>query len=196
MAVAAMVLGIIGLVMCFLFLFSILAIIFGLIATRRIRQSNGAVTGLGKARAGWILGIVGLVIGGLLVALSATGALDDDVEVGMCADVSNLEGEVSSVPVVDCDEPHDAEVTATGELNPGGGGEYPGEGRVRQLVGEECSGQSFSDYVGVAYLDSELDVNFVFPNERNWTEADGSYICFAFLPDGTELTSSVRGSNR
>jgi hypothetical protein len=40
---------------------SILAIVFGVMAKKRIRESNGWVTGGGMATAGIVLGIVGLV---------------------------------------------------------------------------------------------------------------------------------------
>ena len=196
MAVASLVLGIVGLVTCFLFIAPVLAVIFGLVAAGRIKRSNGAVTGAGKARAGWILGIVGLVVGAGFWALAATGAFDDDgvaldeLEVGMCATVSDLDDEVTSIPVVECDEPHDAEVIGLGEANPGGGGEYPGIVEVNEIVNAECV-EDFADYVG-ADPDSELAPTFVFPNEENWTEADGNYVCFAYTQGGDELTASVR----
>jgi hypothetical protein len=64
------------------------------------------------------------------------------------------------------------------------------------MVEQECAGESFTDYVGVPYDDSEFDVNFVFPNEDAWDRGDGEYICFLFTPRAADLTSSVRGSGR
>jgi hypothetical protein len=53
--------------------------------------------GLGQARAGWILGLVGLLAFGAFIAAAATGKLDDDnddstvgvfeLEVGKCYDI-------------------------------------------------------------------------------------------------------------
>jgi hypothetical protein len=202
MAVAALVLGIAGIVLCFIFIPSLLALIFGLVAAKRIRQSNGALTGTGLARAGWILGLIGLVIGASFVTAAVLGAFDDDdvalsdLEVGMCANLADLEGEVSSVPTVDCTEPHDAELTFIGQLNADGVAEYPGVSEVRATVEQECAGESFTDYVGTNYDDSEFDINFVFPNEEAWDREDGEYICFLFTHLARDLTSSVRGSGR
>jgi hypothetical protein len=63
-AVTALVLGILGLVMCGPFT-AIPAIIVGRKATREIDASQGRLDGRGTAQAGYILGIVGTVIGGL-----------------------------------------------------------------------------------------------------------------------------------
>ena len=72
MAIAALVLGIIGVPGAFFYgvpgiLFGGLALAFGLVARGRIRRSGGMVGGAGLATAGWILGICGLVIGILVI---------------------------------------------------------------------------------------------------------------------------------
>jgi hypothetical protein len=46
-----------------------LAIVFGLVARRRIKQSGGTVAGGGLATAGWILGICGVAIGVAVIAV-------------------------------------------------------------------------------------------------------------------------------
>jgi hypothetical protein len=63
-AVTALVLGILGLVMCGPFT-AIPAIVVGRKATREIDESQGQLDGRGMAQAGFILGIVGTVVGGL-----------------------------------------------------------------------------------------------------------------------------------
>jgi Domain of unknown function (DUF4190) len=55
MAVASLVLGIVGGFFCFLWL---LAIIFGFVARTQIDRSNGAQKGRGMATAGIVLGFV------------------------------------------------------------------------------------------------------------------------------------------
>jgi Domain of unknown function (DUF4190) len=64
-AVTALVLGILGLVMCGPFT-SIPAIIVGRKATREIDASQGHLEGRGMAQAGFVLGIVGTVLYGLM----------------------------------------------------------------------------------------------------------------------------------
>ena len=75
MAVASLVLGIAGFVVCPL-ICSVLAIAFGTQAKNKIRQ-DPSLQGEGMAQAGFILGIVGLAIYGIAIIvaiiLSATG---------------------------------------------------------------------------------------------------------------------------
>lgn len=74
MGTAALVLGILGF-FCFPLISSLLAIIFGRIGMTRADQ--GLATNRGTAKAGFILGIIGIVLGGLgliiwVAALSST----------------------------------------------------------------------------------------------------------------------------
>lgn len=63
-AVTALVLGILGIVMCGPFT-AIPAIIVGRNATREIDASQGRLDGRGMAQAGFVLGIIGTVLFGL-----------------------------------------------------------------------------------------------------------------------------------
>ena len=172
-----MILGIIGLVLCFTFVPSLLALIFGIIAARQIKRSAGAVTGSGLARAGWIMGLIGLIVGAVFWALSATGAFDDgetavfDLEAGNCVNFdfnpeSELIVEVSTVEVVDCDEPHEGEVVRRGELNPNEDRDYPSNDELINESLEDCGREDFSN------------IFTVFPNEDSWNEQGGPYVCF------------------
>jgi hypothetical protein len=78
MAVAGLVLGIIGVIPCFwgCFIFSILGVVFGQLGKRDIASSGGAKTGEGMAKWGFILGIIGLALGVLYWILAASGAID------------------------------------------------------------------------------------------------------------------------
>lgn len=64
----------------------ILAIVFGHIATRQIKQSGGTQQGLGLARAGLVLGYLGLVLtilGGIALAVLIFGFSDDILRADM-----------------------------------------------------------------------------------------------------------------
>ena len=71
-AITALVLGLVGIVFCPLVL-SIPAVVFGVIARREVRASQGRETGDGLALAGIIIGILGILWGLLLVAVFVVG---------------------------------------------------------------------------------------------------------------------------
>lgn len=62
MAIASLVLGIIGLVACCLFVPSLLAIVFGAVAMNQCKN-DPTYTGRGMAIAGLIVGVVAVVLG-------------------------------------------------------------------------------------------------------------------------------------
>jgi len=75
-ATTAMILGILGLVLCGLL--GIPAFIIGRKAEREILASNGALTGEGMAKAGWIMGLISMifiVLGIVLVIVLIAGGL-------------------------------------------------------------------------------------------------------------------------
>ena len=82
-ATAALVLGIVGLVVC-PFVCSVLAIVLGTRARREIDASGGQVSGRGNATAGIVLGWIGLVLSLVFVLLILVGtiALNSDTGVG------------------------------------------------------------------------------------------------------------------
>jgi hypothetical protein len=63
---------------CCGFIAGIPAVILGKQAQNEIDASNGAQTGRGMATAGFILGIIAIVLGILQVILFATGAINFD----------------------------------------------------------------------------------------------------------------------
>ncbi|HUK81434.1 MAG TPA: DUF4190 domain-containing protein [Verrucomicrobiae bacterium] len=69
LAVASLVLGILGLTCLLPILGPILAVIFGIVALNQIGKSRGGVTGQGQAIAGLILGGVGLFMIPILAAM-------------------------------------------------------------------------------------------------------------------------------
>jgi hypothetical protein len=182
LALASMILGIVGLITCPILVPSLLALIFGLVASSQIKRSSGARTGSGLARAGWIIGIIGLLIGGTIWTLAATGVLDDgetavfDLEVGDCVNFgfnpdSERIVEVSTVEVVDCDEDHEAEVIRRGELNANENREYPSNDDLFAESYEGCGRDDATNIFAIA------------PNEDSWDEQGGPFVCFE-LGDG------------
>ena len=75
LAIAAVVMGIAGVLSAWLLLPSILALVFGLVSHSQIKRSAGMQDGRGLAIAGTVLGGVGLLVGliWLLVFISFGG---------------------------------------------------------------------------------------------------------------------------
>ncbi len=120
----------------------------------------------------------------------------DEVAVGDC--VTPLGGDllVSSVEVVECDEPHQAEVYAQfdlvdGELpddptTPG----YPGGAELTWYAQDECQDR-FADAVGESYWDSPYDLKVITPSFSTWDLGDRAITCLVVGADGTELSGPV-----
>jgi len=74
MAIISLVTGILGIPCCGWFLFSIAAVVLGILG--RNETKNGQKSGQGMATAGLILGIVGIVMGIVVTALIIAGKID------------------------------------------------------------------------------------------------------------------------
>ena len=77
-AIVALVLGIISVPACGCFVFSIAAIVLGVLGRNDVKKSNGAKKGGGMATAGLVLGAISLVVAVVVNALVLSGAIDFD----------------------------------------------------------------------------------------------------------------------
>jgi hypothetical protein len=77
LAVAALILGIIGIpgVFALLNIFSILALIFGLVSRSQIQRSGGAQGGSGMAMAGIVLGTIGIALDVIWIIVAVTSSV-------------------------------------------------------------------------------------------------------------------------
>ncbi|HAP78331.1 MAG TPA: hypothetical protein DCR14_19895 [Acidimicrobiaceae bacterium] len=203
MAVAALVCGLAGLVLFFIAIPSILGIVFGLVAGSSIRSSRGRLSGAGMARAGWILGIVGLLGFAAIIWAAATGRIGDDEEsttaagslkVGDCVAQLPTGSVVFRFSTVDCATPHEAEVFAVVQLNENRDSTYPGESVAQQRASEACF-DAFEAYVGEPYDTSVFELFYTYPQEIGWKATRGNVECLLVEP-GAMLTGSMRGSGR
>jgi hypothetical protein len=112
------------------------------------------------------------------------------LDVGTCFDDTE-ESQVSSVPEVDCAEPHDNEVFAVFDYTETD--TFPGSEALNAAATDLCIAQ-FQDYVGVAYDDSRLEVLTIIPTEAGWENGDREVICSVYNRDLSKLTGSMRGS--
>lgn len=201
MATAAMVCGIAGLPLFFLLVPSVVAVVLGAVAlskARAVAATGRGADGRGRALAGLILGIVGVVAFVVFIVVGAiAGWFDDDteineLEVGDCVELDVFDEELSTLPVVDCDEPHGGEVYLVEDLF-AGEDEFPGQDAVVRRVDEACVA-AFEDYVGTPYLESSLELFSASPTRESWEFDDRTAVCFVIRPDGRDLEGSVRNS--
>lgn len=127
----------------------------------------------------------------LLVACGSQSVFS--IDVGTCFDDTEAE-QVSSVPEVDCSEPHDNEVFAL--INYTESESYPGEDTMNERGKELCIAQ-FDAYVGLSYPESDLEVYPITPSETSWNNQDDrEIICALYALDLSKLTGSMRGAAR
>lgn len=127
----------------------------------------------------------------------ATGELQEsgdvdvfDVEVGDCLGGETAEGEISSVEATPCSEPHAEEIFAAVTV---ADGEYPGQ-EALDVEAEQCLTE-FAEFVGMAYDESVLEINYMTPTEESWAEGDREILCTIYDPDG-QTTGTLSGANR
>lgn len=141
---------------------------------------------------------------GAVLSLSACGALQSltgnnvfDLEVGDCFVEEEMDSalggeEISNVPLVDCEEPHDAEIYHTHEVE---GDDFPGQEAIEADAEEACLGSAFSEFIGVDYMESEIYAYMMSPTEDTWTEMDDrEIVCYVVVDE--EMTGSLEGANR
>ncbi len=189
--------GLIGLVMFWFFgIVPLLALIFGLVSTRTINRSGGTLRGLGQARAGWILGLIGVVGAAAFLWAVATDRIGDDsstyqdAKVGDCVGVLPEEDVVYELDYVSCDVAHDGEIYLVGDLNPNRSREYPGDATILTEVETACF-NAFESYVGRSYEDSVFEVYYLYPRQLGWkTTEGGGYYCFLVEVGKTNIGSA------
>lgn len=201
LATAALVCGLAGLVTFWIFgIVPLLGVVFGLISAKAIKNSDGRFVGLGKARAGWIFGLIGLAGGAVMLWAGVTGRLDDETskssttelvdtdsnprtstfanaKVGDCISEFPAAEVVYELEFVPCSTAHGAEVYLIGELNPDGTRDYPGNATLIDEVSVACEA-GFEPYVGRSYAESVFEVYYLYPRALGWRTDGGTYLCF------------------
>ncbi len=197
-AITALVTGLLGL--------SLVAVGFGIAALRRIGRSGRS--GKGLAIAGIVLGAVSTVAWGAIIAFFVALAGSDEFRdsfsegftegfesmvttyaVGQCMDFPEDAVAPTEVP---CGEPHTGEIVGVHDMTDA---RFPGDDAAYAAAEEFCL-QAFADYVGIDFMDSELDMLYLYPTETSWDVGDRQIACWAEPIDGTPLTESVAGAAR
>ncbi|TVR36596.1 MAG: septum formation family protein [Nitriliruptor sp.] len=135
--------------------------------------------------------VAGSAVAVLVLGCSSPGNVFS-VAPGDCFDdPDNAVDEISDVPLVDCEEPHDNEVYAVVELEDG---DYPGDEAVLNRAQDTCL-DAFEPYVSEPYATSELFATWLVPTEGSWSEGDREVVCVLFDADGP-LEGSMQDSGR
>lgn len=112
-------------------------------------------------------------------------------EVGDCLDAASVAEEVSEIPTVSCEDPHDAEVYHKFDMPDG---DYPGDDALFTAAEEGCV-DAFEPYVGMDYAESEIWITYLTPLEASWSTAnDREVICILETDD--PVTGSLKNSRR
>jgi Septum formation/Protein of unknown function (DUF2510) len=114
------------------------------------------------------------------------------IGVGDClTDESSVEGDVTDVQTIACDQPHAREVYHSYIIE---ADELPGQTEMESIVEEQCL-SAFDTFVGMPYADSKYDITYLPPTDESWSAGDRELLCLIFDPAGN-TTGSLQGSNQ
>ena len=115
-----------------------------------------------------------------------------DLEVGTCFNDpgDTLATELDSVPIVDCDEPHDNEVYAAFDMTDA---EFPGAVAAEEEAFNDCLAR-FEFFVGISWDASELDFVYLYPTDVSWSQGDREIVCAVYRVDGSRTTGTLENA--
>jgi len=118
------------------------------------------------------------------------------IKVGDCLNDSSAGDSVTTVPTVDCAEPHDSEAYKSIILDDE---TFPGLETIKGYANTGCA-DAFEAFVGVSYDDSLINLNYYYPTEETWATGDREILCLARDTDETgaevQATGSLKGVKR
>lgn len=160
---------------------AVLAVVLGVVATVVALQSGGGTSGSPSADA----------------TSGPRPAKLDPIEVGDCLGVFVTDFATSELFVVPCDEPHEQKVIYLDDAFVGdawsGDVAYPGQESLEDSGHELCQPE-FTSYVGLPWVQSQLQLFAFAPAKAGWGAGERWLLC---VVAGTEsLSESVKGSGR
>ena len=70
---------------------------------------------------------------------------------------------------------------------------FPGDDAMIDHAEVECL-DAFERWVGRPYLESALELSYLWPQAEGWDLGDRTILCLAYRPGGGQLVDSVRDS--
>lgn len=102
------------------------------------------------------------------------------------------DGNITSVRVVPCSEPHELEVFHEFNLE---GDQYPASDEdMEEQVLATCD-PVFETFVGRSYEDSDLDYTTMEPTQGSWSDGDRAVVCMIANADYSKVSGTLKGSN-
>lgn len=113
------------------------------------------------------------------------------LQTGDCFDSASMgSGEVDTVKVIPCDEPHDSEIYAEKTLT---GSAFPGGDAIQEEANEFCYNE-FAPFVGVALEDSVLYFYGLTPTQGSWEQHNDRLIQCIIISDEGDISHSLKGA--
>lgn len=113
------------------------------------------------------------------------------IKVGDCLNDQSAAEQVTEIPKVSCDKPHDSEVFASGES---AAAEWPGEEALTAEADKLCESE-FATFVGISYDESSLTIGSYTPAKESWADGDRKIDCVIGSADG-QTTGSLKNAAR
>lgn len=159
----------------------------GAVKTTRIRRFAGAALIALAAVALTGCSLLQSIVSGVPEGESDVFAL----AIGDCLNDRTAADEVTSVPIVDCSEPHDSEVYALTDTTTS---DFPGTDALFTELDTFCQGDVFTEFVGIPYADSIYGTSGYIPTAESWANGDRELLCTIGDPAG-QVTGSLKGIN-
>ena len=100
---------------------------------------------------------------------------------------------VESVTASPCTEPHDSQAFRLFEIT--GFEVLPTSTEMEKIVIDGCLGDYFTNFVGVPYEDSALELTWFEPSDDTWDQLDDREIVCIVTNEAADMTSDAKGSN-
>lgn len=146
---------------------------------------------------GWIVGLLAVVLiaialatGAVLLLRPGSDTIVLDLAAGDCFQVPSeiANSTISKVDTIGCDKPHEAEVFATGELDPNRDQPYPDDEQQTFNRVESLCTSVLADHPDLA---ARFGVLPVVADEQSWSSFRGRYVCVAIPYGGGTTTGSL-----
>ncbi|MCC6225471.1 MAG: septum formation family protein [Microthrixaceae bacterium] len=126
----------------------------------------------------------------------------DQILPGQCFDpLPSSDQRPFAVLAIPCEEPHRNEIfdrisyrAEDGKPAPRGA-LFPGEAVVRTMAEQACYSR-FQTWMGIAWTESDFDIETWFPSAASWAGGDRTITCTAMEFRGRPTEGSVRGTGR